>query len=36
VHVKDARSGDLDIYRGTTHVRVRDRDLAARLTRAAS
>lgn len=35
VHVRDARTGDLDIYAGDRHVRVRDRDLASRLTAAA-
>lgn len=35
VHVRDARTGDLDIYVGDRHVRVRDRDLASRLTAAA-
>jgi nitrogen fixation protein FixH len=34
VHVRDARSGEMDVYRGTSHVRVTDRDLAARLARA--
>ena len=34
VHVRDLRRGDMDVYRGTSHVRVTDRDLAARLARA--
>ncbi len=34
VHVRDVRSGEMDVYRGTTHVRVHDRALAARLARA--
>jgi hypothetical protein len=34
VHVRNIRSGELDVYRGTSHVRVLDRDLAARLARA--
>jgi hypothetical protein len=34
VHVRDVRSGAMDVYRGTSHVRVTDRDLAARLARA--
>lgn len=33
-HVVDAASGEIDIYRGTTHTRLRDRELAARLVRA--
>ena len=34
VHVRDVRSGELDVYRGTSHVKVTDRELAARLARA--
>jgi hypothetical protein len=34
VHVRDVRSGEMDVYRGTSHVRVQDRELAARLARA--
>jgi len=34
VHVRDARSGEIDLFRGTGHIRVRDPDLAARLIRA--
>jgi len=34
VHVRSVRSGEMDIYRGTSHARVTDRDLAARLARA--
>jgi hypothetical protein len=34
VHVKNARSGEIDVFRGTEHVRVTDRALAARLVRA--
>jgi hypothetical protein len=34
VHVRDARSGEIDVFRGTSQVRLRDRDLAARLVRA--
>ena len=34
VHVRDVRTGELDVYRGTSHVRLTDRDLAARLARA--
>jgi hypothetical protein len=33
VHLKDARTGEFDVYRGTSHIRVHDRDLAARLMR---
>ena len=34
VHVRDAASGDIDIFRGETAISVRDRDLAARIVRA--
>ena len=34
VHVRDAASGHIDIFRGTTAISVRDRDLAARILRA--
>jgi hypothetical protein len=34
VHVRDAASGEMDVFRGTTHTRVHDRELAARLVRA--
>jgi hypothetical protein len=34
VHVRNIRSGEMDVYRGTTYVRVQDRALAARLARA--
>jgi predicted nicotinamide N-methyase len=34
VHVRDARSGEIDMFRGTSHTRVRDPELAARLLRA--
>ncbi|MBV9382749.1 MAG: hypothetical protein JO242_19065, partial [Streptosporangiaceae bacterium] len=34
VHVRDAGTGELDIFRGTGHTRLRDPDLAARLVRA--
>jgi hypothetical protein len=33
-HLRDARTGEIDIFRGTTQTRLRDRDLAARLIRA--
>jgi hypothetical protein len=35
VHVRDVRTGDLDLFVGDRHVRVRDRDLAFRLVAAA-
>jgi hypothetical protein len=31
IHVHPERSGELDVYHGTSHVRVHDPDLAARL-----
>jgi anaerobic selenocysteine-containing dehydrogenase len=34
VHVRNAASGEIDVYRGTRQVRLHDRDLAARLVRA--
>ena len=34
VHVRYARSGEIDVFRGTSQTRVRDRELAARLVRA--
>ena len=34
VHVRDARAGEIDVFRGTSHIRVQDRELAARLIRA--
>ena len=34
VHVRDAASGHIDIFRGETAITVRDRDLAARIVRA--
>ena len=33
VHVRDLRTGQMDVYRGTSHVRVHDRQLAAQLAR---
>ena len=33
VHVRDLRTGQLDVYRGTSHVRIHDRQLAAQLAR---
>jgi nitrous oxide reductase len=34
VHVRNVRTGELDVYRGTSHVRVTNRQLAAQLARA--
>jgi nitrous oxide reductase len=34
VHVRDARSGEIDVFRGASHTRVHDPELAARLVRA--
>jgi hypothetical protein len=34
VHLRDARTGELDVFRGTSQFRLRDRDLAARLLQA--
>jgi hypothetical protein len=34
VHIRDAASGDIEVFSGTTQTRVRDRDLAARISRA--
>jgi len=34
VHVLDARSGEIDVFRGTSQTRLHDRELAARLVRA--
>jgi hypothetical protein len=31
VHVRDARTGQIDVYRGTDQVRLHDRDLARHL-----
>jgi hypothetical protein len=36
VHVRDATTGEMDVFRGTTCTRVRDKELAARLVRASS
>src|SRR5271168_4049258 len=35
IHVNDARTGVVDVYTGTRHVRLTDPQLAARLARAA-
>jgi hypothetical protein len=34
VHVRDARTGEIEIFRGTTATRLRDRALAAQIVRA--
>jgi len=34
IHVRDARTGEMDIFAGTTRTRLRDPALAARLVRA--
>jgi hypothetical protein len=34
VHVRDARSGDIEVLSGTSSTRLRDKDLAARIARA--
>jgi hypothetical protein len=36
VHVRNLRTGEMDVYHGTSHVRVTDRELAVRLAKAAS
>jgi hypothetical protein len=36
VHVRDARSGDIEVFAGTSQIRVRDADLAARIARVMS
>jgi hypothetical protein len=35
VHIHDARSGVVDLYTGTQHVRITDHQLAARIAQAA-
>lgn len=35
VYVRDAATGDLDVYHGRNHIAVRDRALAAQLARLA-
>ncbi len=35
VHVRNARTGDIEVFSGTSVTRLRDTDLAARLARAA-
>ena len=36
VHVRDAATGEMDVFRGPTHTRVHDKELAARLVGASS
>ena len=36
VHVRNARSGDIEVFAGTSQTRLRDKDLAARIARAIS
>jgi hypothetical protein len=35
-HVRDAHTGDIDLFVGTRHVQFRDHELAARIARAAT
>jgi nitrous oxide reductase len=35
VHVRDARTGDIEVFSGTRQTQLRDKDLAARIARAA-
>ena len=34
VHVRDARSGDIEVFSGTSQTRLRDKDRASRIARA--
>ena len=34
VHVRDTRSGDIEVFAGTSQTRLRDQELAARIARA--
>jgi nitrous oxide reductase len=34
VHVRDAKSGDIEVFSGTSQTSLRDKDLAARIVRA--
>jgi hypothetical protein len=36
VHVRDIKTGDIEVFSGTTQTRVRDRALAARIAKAIS
>jgi len=33
VHVRNAKSGEIDVFSGTSQTRLRDKDLAARIVR---
>ena len=33
VHVRNAKSGDIEVFSGTSQTRLRDQDLAARIAR---
>jgi hypothetical protein len=35
-HVRNARTGEIDVFRGTSEARLHDADLAARIVRAAA
>jgi hypothetical protein len=34
VHVRDAKTGDIEVFSGTSETKLRDKDLAARIARA--
>jgi hypothetical protein len=34
VHVRDAKTGDIEVFSGTSQTRLRDKDLAARIAAA--
>jgi nitrous oxide reductase len=34
VHVRDAKTGDISVFSGTSETQLRDKDLAARIARA--
>jgi hypothetical protein len=34
VHVRDAKSGDIEVFAGTSQTRVQDKELAARIAKA--
>jgi hypothetical protein len=33
VHIRDIATGEMDVFRGTTHIRVRDKEITAQLVR---
>lgn len=33
VHIRDIATGEMDVFRGSTHIRVRDKEITARLVR---